>query len=200
MFICPTKGKDAPRVFIFLVIISTCYISNISRISLLVRLVSSDSVKVITGHIRLRTRVHSWTHVRILICPVITFIGHKPFPSLFWRNSFFTFFQLCWTHCFKNRTKSASPTGSVKTPKSVKTSQKLGKTGLNQEFWKKNDLALGSIFKTVVEPLEKLIKLKTFSIDFFLFFYFLFGKRLNSRSRRKTKYNEQQTHQQQAEQ
>ena len=95
VFICPTRGKDGPRVFIILVIITTCYISNISRISLLVRLVSSDSVKVITGHIRLRTRVHSWTHVRILICPVITFIGHKPFPSLFWRNSFFTFFQLC---------------------------------------------------------------------------------------------------------
>ena len=35
VFICPTRGKDGPRVFIILVIITTCFISNISRISLL---------------------------------------------------------------------------------------------------------------------------------------------------------------------
>ena len=34
VYICPTRGKDGPRVFIILVIITTCYISNISRISL----------------------------------------------------------------------------------------------------------------------------------------------------------------------
>ena len=36
-------------------------------------------VKVITGHVGLRTRVHSWTRVQILMSPMITFTGHKPF-------------------------------------------------------------------------------------------------------------------------
>ena len=37
-------------------------------------------VKIITGHVELLTRVHSWTRVWILMCPMITFTGHKPFP------------------------------------------------------------------------------------------------------------------------
>ena len=37
-------------------------------------------VKVITGHVGLRTCVHSWASVQILICLVITFTVRKPFP------------------------------------------------------------------------------------------------------------------------
>ena len=37
-------------------------------------------MKVITGHVGLRTCVHSWASVQILICLVITFTVRKPFP------------------------------------------------------------------------------------------------------------------------
>ena len=40
-------------------------------------------VTVVIGPVGFRTRVYSWTRVGILMCPVTTAIGHKPFPYFF---------------------------------------------------------------------------------------------------------------------
>ena len=37
---------------------------------------------MITGPVRIRTRVQSWTRVRIATCPVLTGTGQKPLPKI----------------------------------------------------------------------------------------------------------------------
>ena len=56
------------------------------------------SVKVITGHVGLLTCVHSWTHVQILTCPVITVTGHKPFPLVYYLKFTFLHFKQHYTY------------------------------------------------------------------------------------------------------